>query len=110
MKTGIGGTLVLPLVLMILVMPGCTSIQDYWTIPDDQPLVAAIPVKEASSSGPADQDFAREALLEREEAEQVEAGAQEETDGQEEALLEKEEVEQVEAGTQEETSGQEEAQ
>ncbi|MDR2052852.1 MAG: hypothetical protein LBP80_05500 [Treponema sp.] len=101
MKTGIAGTLVLPLVVMMLVISGCTSIQDHWTISDDQPQIAEVSIENASSSGPVDQGFAREAALpEREEVEQVEqmeTEAQEEARGQEEALPEGEETEQVEA-------------
>jgi nucleoid-associated protein YgaU len=108
MKTGIAGRLVLPLVGMILVMPGCTSIQDHWTISDNQPPIAGIPVEKALSSGPVDQDFAREARLEVEETDRVEGEAQEETRGPEEVLPEAEEAERVEAGAREEIGGPEE--
>ncbi|MDR2740689.1 MAG: LysM peptidoglycan-binding domain-containing protein [Treponema sp.] len=116
MKTGIAGTLVLPLAVLILFMPGCISIQEYWTIPDDQPPVAGIPAEETPSSGPVDQDFAREnargqeeARPQREEADRRETEARENARGQEEARPRREEADRREAEARENARRQEEA-
>ena len=87
MKIRIAGILVLPLTVMILVLPGCASIEDHWTIPDDQPPVAAIPPEEASQGEAEARENARrqeEARLQREDAERREAEAQENSRRQEE--------------------------
>jgi nucleoid-associated protein YgaU len=101
MKRGITGILVLTLVAIILTLPGCTSIQDHWTIPDDLPLTAGIPAEEAPRSGPIGQDSAQEARLQREEAARREAEAREDARRQEEAARREAEA-QEEARRQEE--------
>jgi nucleoid-associated protein YgaU len=84
MKRGITGILILTFVGIILTLPGCTSIQDHWTIPDDQPLTTGISAEEAPPSGPVGQDSAQEARLQREEAARRETEAREDARRQEE--------------------------
>jgi nucleoid-associated protein YgaU len=86
MKTGIAGILVLSLAVMILVLPGCTSIQDHWTVPDDQQPAAVVPAEKVPSSGSVDQDPVRE-THEQEEArkQEEEARLQRETAARQEA-------------------------
>jgi nucleoid-associated protein YgaU len=109
MNRGITGTLVLSLMLIMLALPGCTSIQDHWTIPDDQPPAAGIPAEEAPPSEPINQDSAQDARLQREEAARREAEAQEEARRQEDARLQRAAAARREAEAQEEARRQEEA-
>jgi nucleoid-associated protein YgaU len=94
MKRGIAGILIFLLAAVILALPGCTSIQEHWTIPDDQMPAAEAPPEEAPSPGPADQEARRQedVRLQREEATRREAQAREEARRQEEARLQREEA------------------
>jgi nucleoid-associated protein YgaU len=115
MKTGIAGILVLPLAMMILVLPGCTSVQDYWVAPEDQPPAAVVPAQEDPSSGSVDQDPVRETRRQEEtgpqgeEAAQREAEVRENARKQEEARLQREAAAQREAEARENARRQEEA-
>ena len=112
MKRGITGILVLTLVAIILTLPGCASIQDHWTIPDDQPLTVEIPAEEASQgeAGAHEEILGQEdARLQKEEAERREAEARENARRQEETRLQREEAERREAEARENARRQEEA-
>jgi nucleoid-associated protein YgaU len=85
MKPDIAGILVLSLMVMMLVLPGCAGVEDHWVVPEDPPppQPAAVFVEEDSSSGAVDEDLAWETRR-REEMERKEAEARENAQKQEE--------------------------
>ncbi|MDR1411916.1 MAG: LysM peptidoglycan-binding domain-containing protein [Spirochaetaceae bacterium] len=71
MKKGIAGTSGLLLAVMVFALPGCTSVQEYWIIPDDQPPAAGTLAGE--SSGLTDRDSAEDARNQEEAMREAEA-------------------------------------
>jgi hypothetical protein len=93
MKKGTAGIPALLLIIMILALPGCISIEEHWAITDDQQ-----PAPAEESSGPAGRDTEearrQEEARRREEAEEAarrEAEARENARREEEARLQREE-------------------
>jgi nucleoid-associated protein YgaU len=110
MKKGIAGILIFPLVAAIFALPGCASIQEHWTIPDDQMPAAEAPPEEAPPSVPADRDARRqeETRPQGGEAARKAAEAREEARRQEEIRSQKEEAARKAAEAQEDARRQEE--